>query len=40
MCQYDLNKFDGGTLYDVLNVHPVVIVGGHLLRNPFYQNYG
>ncbi len=40
MCQYDLNKFDGGLLYDVLNVHPVVIVGGHVLRNPFYQRYG
>jgi hypothetical protein len=40
MCQYDLNKFDGAMLYDVLNVHPVVIIGGHLLRNPFYQHYG
>ena len=40
MCQYDLNRFDGGLIYDVLNAHPVVIVGGHLLRNPFYQNYG
>jgi hypothetical protein len=40
MCQYDLNKFDGGMLYEVLNVHPVVIVGGHILRNPFFQNYG
>jgi hypothetical protein len=24
----------------VLNAHPVVIVGGHILRNPFYQSYG
>jgi hypothetical protein len=40
MCQYDLNRFDGGMLYEVLNVHPVVIVGGHILRNPFYQRYG
>jgi hypothetical protein len=40
MCQYDLNKFDGGLIYDVLNAHPVVIVGGHILRNPFYQSYG
>jgi hypothetical protein len=39
MCQYDLTKFDGGLIYDVLNAHPVVIVGGHVLRNPFYQNY-
>jgi hypothetical protein len=40
MCQYDLNKFDGGLLYEVLNLHPVVIVGGHVLRNPFYQSHG
>jgi hypothetical protein len=40
MCQYDLNRFDGGLLYDVLNAHPLVIIGGHLLRNPFYQTYG
>jgi hypothetical protein len=40
MCQYDLTKFDGGLIYDVLNAHPVVIVGGHILRNPFYQDYG
>lgn len=39
MCQYDLNKFDGGLIYEVLNAHPVVIIGGHVLRNPFYQSY-
>jgi hypothetical protein len=39
MCQYDLNLFDGGLIYDVLNAHPVVIIGGHVLRNPFYQRY-
>jgi hypothetical protein len=39
MCQYDLNQFDGGLIYDVLNAHPIVIIGGHVLRNPFYQNY-
>lgn len=36
MCQYDLRKFDGGMMFDVMNVHPVMIVGGHILRNPFY----
>lgn len=40
MCQYDINLFDGAMLYDVLDAHPVVIVGGHVLRNPFYQRYG
>lgn len=37
MCQYDLRRFDGATMFDVMNVHPVMIVGGHILRNPFYQ---
>jgi hypothetical protein len=40
MCQYDLNSFDGGLIYDVLNAHPVVILGGQVLRNPFYRSYG
>ena len=38
MCQYDLRKFDGATMFDVMNVHPVLIVGGHILRNPFYRH--
>ncbi|KQQ97458.1 MEDS domain-containing protein [Massilia sp. Leaf139] len=37
MCQYDLRKFDGAMMFDVMNVHPVMIVGGHILRNPFFQ---
>ena len=37
MCQYDLRKFDGAMMFDVMNVHPVMIVAGHILRNPFYQ---
>jgi hypothetical protein len=37
MCQYDMRKFDGALIFDVMNVHPVMIVGGHVLRNPFYQ---
>jgi diguanylate cyclase (GGDEF)-like protein len=36
MCQYDTRKFDGAMLFDVLSVHPVMIVRGHVLRNPFY----
>lgn len=39
MCQYDLRKFDGAMMFDVMNVHPVMIVGGHILRNPFYQQF-
>jgi hypothetical protein len=40
MCQYDMRQFDGAMIYDVLSVHPVMIVGGHILRNPFYTHYG
>ena len=40
MCQYDLRKFDGATMFDIMNVHPVMIVGGHVLRNPFYRDAG
>lgn len=36
LCQYDANRFDGATLYDVLTVHPMVIMRGHLVHNPYY----
>ncbi|MFN3790334.1 MEDS domain-containing protein [Massilia sp.] len=36
MCQYDLRRFDGAMMFDVMSVHPLMIVGGHILRNPFY----
>ena len=35
-CQYDTRKFDGSTIMDVLSVHPVMIVRGQLVKNPFY----
>lgn len=38
MCQYDLRQFDGATMFDIMSVHPVIIVGGHILRNPFYRH--
>ena len=36
ICQYDANRFDGATIYDVLNVHPMMIVRGQVVRNPYY----
>jgi MEDS: MEthanogen/methylotroph, DcmR Sensory domain len=36
ICSYNLTKFGGGTLIDVLQTHPMVIVGGILHQNPFY----
>lgn len=40
MCQYDMRKFDGAMMFDVMSVHPVLVMGGHVLRNPFYRQFG
>lgn len=36
VCQYDARLFDGATLFEVLIVHPVMIVRGRISRNPYY----
>ena len=36
ICCYDLARFRGDTLIDVLRTHPMVIIGGILQENPFY----
>lgn len=36
MCQYDARQFDGATLFKVLEVHPHLIAGSQLVRNPYY----
>jgi hypothetical protein len=36
VCQYDVRRFDGVTVMDILSVHPYTIVRGQLLVNPFY----
>jgi hypothetical protein len=35
-CQYDARRFDGNIILDVLAVHPVMIVRGQLVKNPYY----
>jgi DNA-binding NarL/FixJ family response regulator len=37
VCAYDLAKFDGGVIIDVMRAHPAVVIGGTLHHNPFYQ---
>lgn len=37
ICQYDANRFDGATIVDVLNVHPMMIVRGQIVHNPYYM---
>jgi hypothetical protein len=36
VCAYDLSKFGGSVVLDALRTHPVVIMGGLLLENPFF----
>ena len=36
ICQYEAGRFDGATLYGILSVHPMMIVRGQVLRNPYY----
>ena len=32
----DARRFDGATILDVLRVHPMMIVHGQIVRNPYY----
>lgn len=36
ICQYDARLFDGATLYRLLKVHPLMIVKGQVVKNPYY----
>lgn len=36
ICTYRLAKFGGDTVIDILRTHPMVIIGGVLLQNPFF----
>lgn len=36
VCAYDLSRFDGGVIVDVLRAHPAVVIGGSLYENPFF----
>ena len=36
VCQYDSRDFDGATIMDILKVHPLMVVRGTVVRNPFF----
>jgi len=36
ICTYNLAKFGGETVIDIMRTHPMVIIGGILQRNPFF----
>jgi hypothetical protein len=38
ICQYDANRWDGETILHVLRVHPMMVVRGQVLENPYYMN--
>ncbi len=36
ICWYDVSKFDGSLVIDILRTHPMVLIGGLLQENPFF----
>jgi hypothetical protein len=36
LCLYDLDRFGGGIMVDLLKTHPKLLIGGMLLENPHY----
>lgn len=36
ICQYNAHNFDGATIMDVLKVHPMMVVRGAVVHNPFF----
>jgi hypothetical protein len=36
ICVYDLARFDGQVVIDMLRTHPILVIGGILQENPFY----
>jgi hypothetical protein len=35
-CQYDVRRFTGEAIMDVMAVHPLIVLRGQLFRNPYY----
>lgn len=36
ICTYDLTKFSGDVVVDIMRTHPMIIIGGILQENPFF----
>jgi len=39
VCLYELGRFSGEMLVEVLKTHPKVILGGIVLENPYYLDH-
>lgn len=37
VCQYDASAFDGATIMQVLKVHPLMVIHGAVVHNPYYM---
>ena len=36
ICKFEVGKFRGSTIVQVMRAHPMVVIGGRLQENPFY----
>jgi hypothetical protein len=36
ICVYDLDRFGGDTVIDIMRTHPMVVIGGIVAQNPFF----
>jgi hypothetical protein len=36
ICAYDLAKFGGDAVIDIIRTHPMIVIGGILQQNPFF----
>lgn len=36
VCQYDARSFDGATIMEALKVHPLMVIRGSVVHNPFF----
>lgn len=36
LCLYDLNRFDGSLVFDVLRTHSKILLNGLVIHNPYY----
>ena len=36
VCQYDARSFDGAMIMDILKVHPLMVIRGSVVHNPFF----
>ena len=36
LCLYDLTRYGAGVIVDLLRVHPIILLSGLVLENPYY----